>query len=117
MMTVDACGRFHNALRILLNIDASDFPGPVEDWPRFRDQPHRYFIECDDGVAAALWEIIERRQNPPTARVYSRKTGFSVGWWYIFDGDEAAFGPFPSAIDAGRACREECLRRAAEAGQ
>jgi hypothetical protein len=55
------CLRFHNGLRILLNIDAAEFPGPAEDWPRFRDQPHQYFIECDDATAGALWGIITRR--------------------------------------------------------
>lgn len=48
----------------------------------------------------------------PRARVYETKTGWGTGWWYKFDADEAAFGPFPSAIDAGRACREEMIRRA-----
>lgn len=53
--------RFHNGLRILLNIDAAEFPGPTEDWSRFRDSPHRYFIECSDDVAAGLWQIIAKR--------------------------------------------------------
>jgi hypothetical protein len=55
--------RFHNGLRVLLNIDQSEFPGPAEDWPSFRDGPHRYFITCPDEVALALWRIIERRNQ------------------------------------------------------
>ncbi len=57
--------RFHNGLRILMNIDSHAFPGPSEEWPAFRDNPWRYFITCDDTIAHALWTIIERRNNPP----------------------------------------------------
>jgi hypothetical protein len=53
--------RFHNALRVLLNIDSGEFPGPDADWVRFRDSPWRYFISCDDHIARALWEIIHKR--------------------------------------------------------
>jgi hypothetical protein len=55
--------RFHNGLRVLLNIDKSEFPGPDKDWPSFRGSPHRYFITCPDEVALALWRIIERRNQ------------------------------------------------------
>ncbi len=55
--------RFHNGLRILLNIDATEFPGPVEEWPAFRDNPWRYFISCADHTANGLWDIIRRRND------------------------------------------------------
>ena len=42
------CRWFHNALRILLNIDGREFPGDDADWPSFRDGPHRYFIGASD---------------------------------------------------------------------
>ncbi len=61
--------RFHNGLRVLLNIDASEFPGPAEDWPTFRDNPWRYFIGCNDETARALWEIIERRNADAVTRL------------------------------------------------
>jgi hypothetical protein len=55
--------RFHNGLRILLNIDSGEFPGPDVDWNRFRDSPWRYFISCNEEIARALWAIIERRND------------------------------------------------------
>jgi hypothetical protein len=54
--------RFHNGLRILMNIDFADFPGPHADWPIFLDHPWRYFISCPDPIARALWAVIQRRQ-------------------------------------------------------
>jgi hypothetical protein len=62
-------GKFHNGLRVLLNIDAVEFPGPAEDWPEFRDNPWRYFIRAEDEVARALWKIIQRRNERALARV------------------------------------------------
>ncbi len=61
--------RFHNGMRVLLNIDAAEFPGPVEDWASFRDNPWRYFIGCNDHVAHALWEIIKRRNDDSQRRI------------------------------------------------
>ena len=57
---------FHNALRILCNIDASEFPGDECDWPAFRDDPWRYFIRADDAVSKKLYDIIEKRKPYPT---------------------------------------------------
>lgn len=53
--------QFHNGLRVLLNIDATEFSGPEADWPSFRDNPWRYFISADDDVAWRLWLIVETR--------------------------------------------------------
>ncbi len=65
--------RFHNGMRILLNIDASEFPGPEEDWPEFRDNPHRYFITCGDETASALWVLIEKRNQRVVDRLEERE--------------------------------------------
>ena len=61
------CRWFHNALRILLNIDGDQFPGDEADWPAFRDDPHRYFIRATDDVADALYALIEGRKPFPSA--------------------------------------------------
>ncbi len=56
--------KFHNALRILLNIDMDEFVAAgcrSEQWREFRDNPHAYFIEAADREADALWKIIEER--------------------------------------------------------
>ena len=47
---------FHNALRILLNIDADELlacGALEEDWPSFRDDPYRFFIRTTDAVCDA----------------------------------------------------------------
>lgn len=60
---------FHNALRILLNIDRDELEAakilPVGDhnaWGAFKRDPFRWFIRSSDDQAHRLWEIIERRQ-------------------------------------------------------
>jgi len=58
---------FHNALRILLNIDAREFPGGEDDWPQFRDDPHRYFIRANDEVSEKLYALMEARKPFPVA--------------------------------------------------
>ena len=70
---------FHNALRVLLNIDADEFLGavlPDEEydgrqpdlksaawrlWDEFKENPHRWFIRAPDDQAQAIWKIIEGR--------------------------------------------------------
>lgn len=57
--------RFHNALRILMNIDVDQFVaagGSIVEWTDFRDNPHLYFVRASDAVAEALWRIAEARQ-------------------------------------------------------
>ena len=64
---------FHNALRILLNIDyhemeqaGVEFGDSHTDrekgWAKFRDNPHRWFIQASDEDANCVWKIIEARQ-------------------------------------------------------
>ena len=60
---------FHNALRIMLNIDKVDFclaGGTDDQWPAFRDNPHMWFISASDEQAAGLWTIIQARQQKVT---------------------------------------------------
>lgn len=65
--------RFHNALRILLNIEWHEFAGaigplyhdgrpPHEQWERFRNDPHRWFISAPTAHARAIWELVKARQ-------------------------------------------------------
>ena len=67
----------HNALRVLMNIDrpefeqaineaqaaipASERDTPEEQWPRFRDDPHSWFISAPTAQAKAIWRIVEVR--------------------------------------------------------
>lgn len=69
---------FHNALRILLNIDADEFLGALypEDggalppsvspkwtqWNDFRRCPHRWFIQAPTSDAEAVWALVVKRQ-------------------------------------------------------
>jgi len=65
--------RFHNALRILANLDPSEMIAAgaidtiLEFW-RFSDDPYRFFIRADDARAAALWTLIQSRQ-PEALRI------------------------------------------------
>lgn len=71
---------FHNGLRILLGIDRQEleaagviavpsgqgvYPGcmdePNQKWQRFREDPFRFLIRCDDETADKIWSVIERR--------------------------------------------------------
>lgn len=66
---------FHNALRVLLNIDFHDFEKTFDaaelalhedgyaigEWKSFQENPYRYFIRCDDSQAAAIFAIITER--------------------------------------------------------
>ncbi len=60
---------FHNALRILANIDMRDLvaAGALSDddtagWQAFRDNPWRWFIQVGDAERAAVWRIVLARQ-------------------------------------------------------
>lgn len=58
--------RFHNALRVLFNIDRAEFVEAgldAERWPDFRANPHGYFIRASQGEAQKLWSLIEERQS------------------------------------------------------
>ena len=60
---------FHNALRILLNIDQDALVnigvlehGDHNAWGEFRRNPYRWFIRVPDGVSKKVWEIIKKRE-------------------------------------------------------
>ena len=62
---------FHNALRILINLDAHDLEaagvikhGDRAALGRFRDDPFRWFIRADDETARKLFTMIERCHEP-----------------------------------------------------
>lgn len=75
-MTMDR-KEFHNGLRKMLNIDAPDFkyavrrhaeatngvpPGDAAleaAWVAFRDDPHRFFIRCDEVRQRAIWSLMD----------------------------------------------------------
>ena len=66
-MSID---EFHNALRILLNIDMFELEdaGVIatddkQAWHEFRDNPFRWFIYVEDAKADRLWEIMEKRMQ------------------------------------------------------
>ena len=61
---------FHNALRILLNLDCHELESagilPTTDaaaWERYQRDPFRFFIRADDATADRLWELIGTRQR------------------------------------------------------
>jgi len=68
---------FHNAMRILCNIDYSEFYDCMvkagmdhkkygnHAWQDFRGNPHDFFIKCSDSMADCLFQIIERRNKAP----------------------------------------------------
>jgi hypothetical protein len=60
--------KFHNALRIMLNIDMHDLVevGIIgrddhETWMVFRQDPYRWMIHASDARAEKLWTLIEAR--------------------------------------------------------
>lgn len=71
---------FHNGLRVLMNIDQPEFEATLDPddrkmftrmeagwaermWIRFRDHPHRYFIECCQSQTDKLFAIIQERNK------------------------------------------------------
>ncbi len=61
---------FHNALRVLLNIDADalekagvigDPMNPSFTWEGFLQEPFRFFIYAPDSVANKLWALMQER--------------------------------------------------------
>lgn len=73
---------FHNALRILMNIDRDDLEragiiGRADHnaWGTFTRDPFRWFIRADDVTAEKLWRLIERRQFavPPVKELAGTK--------------------------------------------
>lgn len=71
-MTVlsDDAARFHNRMRILLNIEPHEFADAgltLEQWRDFDADPHRFFIRAGDATAAAIWSIVEKREASSAA--------------------------------------------------
>lgn len=65
---------FHNALRVLLNIDRDELEragiiGHADHnaWGTFKRDPYRFLIRADDETAEKLWRLIEARQPKPAA--------------------------------------------------
>lgn len=56
---------FHNALRIMLNIDRDELGLDVFAWQTFQRDPYRWFIKACDADARKVWKIIEARQPIP----------------------------------------------------
>lgn len=61
---------FHNRLRILLSIDRHEAiaagalaADDVAGWKALQGNPFRFFIHANDGQAAALWNIIGKREG------------------------------------------------------
>lgn len=59
-MTFD---QFHNAIRVLWNIDRPDWMA-ADQWFAFNNDPHRFFVKADDETARKLWALIEPRLRP-----------------------------------------------------
>lgn len=81
---------FHNALRIMFNIDADEFSKhvspDVDEWKSFRDSPFRYFVRTDDASANKLWGVITARSTRyPTGAALllqqKRAEGFANMTW------------------------------------
>ena len=61
----DDAARFHNRLRILLNIEPHEFAAAgltPNQWHSFDYDPFRFFIRASDATAAAIWSIVEKRE-------------------------------------------------------
>ena len=73
---------FHNGLRLLRSIDLHELQAvglwteahPKTEtreagyawnrWLSFQEQPHDFFIRCDDETAAKIWAAMEKRMKP-----------------------------------------------------
>jgi len=53
---------FDNRLRALFNIDYNRLPELSNDqWVRFRNDPVRFWITCDDPTRSILWREVQHR--------------------------------------------------------
>ena len=52
---------WRNIWCILRSLDRHEIECDSLDWPRFRDDPHAYFVRCDDATSDAIWAAVERR--------------------------------------------------------
>ena len=75
--------KFHNALRIMRNIDGAEFLAAIHgseearamlpidhhsstwlDWVKFRDNPWAWFIQASEESSDAIWVLVEMRNQP-----------------------------------------------------
>ena len=55
---------WRNIWCLLRSIDADEIEeaaGPDFDWPRFRDDPHKYLIRTDQRQSDAIWRAVEKK--------------------------------------------------------
>ena len=57
-------GEFHNAIKVLWNIDKPDWM-TFAQWGDFSGDPHKYLVSCDDMTAHKLWALAAPRINRP----------------------------------------------------
>lgn len=59
---------FRNAICKLGFLDHSDVPFLSDDeWPKFRDDPVRFFLRCGDEQAERIWTAMSRVNEGVTA--------------------------------------------------
>lgn len=62
----NALASFHNSLRILQNVEMSDFLnaaiGDYAAWRSFSNDPYRFFIRANDTTVNRLWALIQQNQ-------------------------------------------------------
>ena len=59
---------FHNALRIMMNIDRDEMEraklidkGDHNQWGTFRKDPFRWFLRMPDNKALIFWDLLKKR--------------------------------------------------------
>lgn len=52
---------FHNAVRVLYNIDPWDLPDGIDWYFRFADNPVQFLIRCDDERAEIIWQAMLKK--------------------------------------------------------
>ena len=55
--------RFHNALRIMLNLDEHELELSRPDWLLYMKDPFRWFVRAPTPEAERIWALIEARQR------------------------------------------------------
>ena len=63
MATGTLRNQWRNIWCILRSLDRHEIQYPDLDWPKFRDDPHGYFVRCDTATADAIWAAVEKRMG------------------------------------------------------